>query len=83
VTATLEVAAAGGAAAPARARLVTRPLLVRFVSIVGTATSFMPGVVRAPKPLAHGAEAFRGAGKNHAMNTASVSTLLNTARRTG
>jgi len=24
-----------------------------------------------------------GAGKNHAMNTASVSTLLNTARRTG
>jgi len=25
----------------------------------------------------------RGAGKNHAMNTASVSTLLNTARRTG
>jgi hypothetical protein len=26
---------------------------------------------------------FRGAGNNHAMNTASVSTLLNTARRTG
>jgi 5-formyltetrahydrofolate cyclo-ligase len=25
----------------------------------------------------------RGTGKNHAMNTASVSTLLNTARRTG
>ena len=25
----------------------------------------------------------RGAGKNHAMNTASVPTLLNTARRTG
>jgi len=27
-------------ASPARARLVTRPLLVRFVSVVGTATSF-------------------------------------------
>ena len=27
-------------AAPARPRLVTRPLLVRFVSVVGTATSF-------------------------------------------
>jgi predicted MFS family arabinose efflux permease len=28
------------AAAPARPRLVTRPLLVRFVSVIGTATSF-------------------------------------------
>src|SRR5689334_7623061 len=28
------------AAAPARARLLTRPLLVRFVSVIGTATSF-------------------------------------------
>ena len=27
-------------AAPARARLVTRPLLIRFVSLIGTATSF-------------------------------------------
>jgi predicted MFS family arabinose efflux permease len=27
-------------AAPARPRLVTRPLLVRFVSVIGTATSF-------------------------------------------
>lgn len=27
-------------AAPARARLLTRPLLVRFVSVIGTATSF-------------------------------------------
>ena len=27
-------------AAPARARLVTRPLMVRFVSVIGTATSF-------------------------------------------
>jgi hypothetical protein len=42
MTATLEAAAVGGAAAPTTARLVTRPLLVRFVSIVGTATSFMP-----------------------------------------
>ena len=29
------------------------------------------------------ADLYRGAGKNHAMNTASVSTLLNTARGTG
>jgi len=28
------------AAAPARARLLTRPLMVRFVSVIGTATSF-------------------------------------------
>jgi predicted MFS family arabinose efflux permease len=28
------------APAPARARLVTRPLLIRFVSVIGTATSF-------------------------------------------
>src|SRR6266705_149125 len=27
-------------AAPARARLLTRPLMVRFVSVIGTATSF-------------------------------------------
>ena len=28
------------AEAPARDRLVTRPLLIRFVSVIGTATSF-------------------------------------------
>ena len=28
------------APAPARARLLTRPLMVRFVSVIGTATSF-------------------------------------------
>ena len=48
---------------------------------------------RPGRPLAHSgtvsgvsgttAASSRGAGKNHAMNTASVSTLLNTARRTG
>ena len=35
-----EATALADAAAPARPRLVTRPLLVRFVSVIGTATSF-------------------------------------------
>jgi predicted MFS family arabinose efflux permease len=36
-------------AAPARARLLTRPLMVRFVSVIGTATSFY--LLRSAVPL--------------------------------
>ena len=41
MTTTQAIAArAPGVTGPAPARLITRPLLVRFVSVVGTATSF-------------------------------------------